>query len=202
MGEAVPQAEYARRRGWAKSYVTQLKQQGRLVLTPEGLVDVEASDALIARTASPAWQGVSERHARERTRRLEQRRDEAMAQGVEAPGADSGAIDRVGMSLQKARAMKEAYLAMQARAQYEQMVARLLPRDDVLRAMEDVVQTVRSALDTLPQRVAHRLAMLEAEAVRGVLREIMDEVLAEMHRTALRRLADAGVDEEVLRELG
>lgn len=44
------QAAYARLRGVAKSHVTKLKQTGRLVITPRGLVDVAASDALIAQT--------------------------------------------------------------------------------------------------------------------------------------------------------
>ena len=44
------QAAFARLRGVAKSHVTKLKQTGRLVITPRGLVDVAASDALIAQT--------------------------------------------------------------------------------------------------------------------------------------------------------
>lgn len=46
------QAEFARRQEWSKSYVTKLKGEGRLVLTDEGLVDVEASLALIQSTTT------------------------------------------------------------------------------------------------------------------------------------------------------
>lgn len=37
------QAEFARRQGWSKSYVSKLKAEGRLVITDDGLVDVVAS---------------------------------------------------------------------------------------------------------------------------------------------------------------
>lgn len=37
------QAEFARLNSWSPSYVTKLKQEGRLVFTPDGKVDVQAS---------------------------------------------------------------------------------------------------------------------------------------------------------------
>lgn len=46
--EAVSQAEFARIMGCARSWVTSLKTQGRLVLTDDGRVLVEASKARIA----------------------------------------------------------------------------------------------------------------------------------------------------------
>ena len=48
------QAEFAALLGKDKSYVTRLKQAGRLVITADGLVDVEKSQALIAATADPS----------------------------------------------------------------------------------------------------------------------------------------------------
>jgi len=57
------QAEFAAAHGWSKSYVTKLKQEGRLVMTPAGLVDFEASLQSIKASsgaperAAPAVQG-------------------------------------------------------------------------------------------------------------------------------------------------
>jgi hypothetical protein len=45
--ESCSQAEFARSQDWSKSYVTKLKQEGRLVFTAEGLVDIAASLAKI-----------------------------------------------------------------------------------------------------------------------------------------------------------
>ncbi|MCX8003436.1 MAG: hypothetical protein N2688_00520 [Burkholderiaceae bacterium] len=64
------QAEFARAQGWERSYVTKLKQQGRLVITDDGLVDFEASLERIRQTtqalerAAPAVQGVQFADAR------------------------------------------------------------------------------------------------------------------------------------------
>lgn len=48
------QTEFARAQGWSKSYITKLKQDGRLVMTDDGLVDFAASLARIqATTGAP-----------------------------------------------------------------------------------------------------------------------------------------------------
>jgi hypothetical protein len=59
------QAAFARLRGVAKSHVTKLKQTGRLVMTPAGMVDVAASDVLIAQTGG-LRPDVAERLAQDR----------------------------------------------------------------------------------------------------------------------------------------
>jgi phage terminase Nu1 subunit (DNA packaging protein) len=51
------QTEYATARGVSPAYVTKLKRQGRLVLTPGGKVNVEATDRLIESTRDPARGG-------------------------------------------------------------------------------------------------------------------------------------------------
>lgn len=57
------QAQFAAANNWARSYVTKLKQEGRLVFTPDGQVDFAASLARIKATtgaperAAPAVQG-------------------------------------------------------------------------------------------------------------------------------------------------
>lgn len=62
------QAQFAAANGWARSYVTRLKQDGRLVFTPAGLVDFAASMKLIRATtgaierASPPVQGSELEH--------------------------------------------------------------------------------------------------------------------------------------------
>ncbi len=56
---------YARHRNCSPGYITKLKNEGRLVLTASGLVDVEASDRLIEQTAGNRAD-VAERNAKER----------------------------------------------------------------------------------------------------------------------------------------
>lgn len=53
MRELISQAEFARRQGWAKSTVTNLKKDGRLVMV-KGKVEVAASLALLKDTEDPS----------------------------------------------------------------------------------------------------------------------------------------------------
>ncbi|TWD49485.1 hypothetical protein [Pseudomonas sp. SJZ131] len=46
--------EYAVSKGWSRQYVGKLAQLGRLVLTMDGKVDVEASDQYLAMTSDPS----------------------------------------------------------------------------------------------------------------------------------------------------
>lgn len=68
------QAQFAAANGWARSYVTRLKQDGRLVFTPAGLVDFTASLARIKDTtgaperAAPPVQGRAYSDAQDRER--------------------------------------------------------------------------------------------------------------------------------------
>lgn len=46
--------EYAKSKSWSRQYVGKLVQQGRLVLTAEGLVDVDASEQYLVMTGDPS----------------------------------------------------------------------------------------------------------------------------------------------------
>lgn len=45
--------EYAKSKKWSRQYVGKLVQQGRLILTEAGLVDVDASEQYLAMTSDP-----------------------------------------------------------------------------------------------------------------------------------------------------
>lgn len=62
-------SEFAARRGWSKSYVSKLASQDRLVLTDDGKVDVEATEALLVESADPSKAAVTARHEENRVER-------------------------------------------------------------------------------------------------------------------------------------
>ncbi|MBC3410290.1 hypothetical protein HU720_03130 [Pseudomonas sp. SWRI51] len=45
--------EYAKSKGWSRQYVGKLVLQGRLILSADGLVDVDASEEYLAMTSEP-----------------------------------------------------------------------------------------------------------------------------------------------------
>jgi hypothetical protein len=62
-------AAFARRKGWNRSTATRYAEAGKIVVTTDGLVDVEASERLLAQAKDPLKEGVRQRHQREPRRR-------------------------------------------------------------------------------------------------------------------------------------
>ena len=193
------QADFARLMGVNRSTVTRTwKQAGRLVMVGD-LVDVEASRARILATADLARSDVAERHAAER--------GAAVGQGVEtvkvgagdtaaaatarseSPPPTTPAIDHIGNSYQAARAVKEKYAALSAKAEYERLIADLLPRQDVDQALDDLVATVRSGLENLPHRAAGQLVGKDYDAIIALLKQEVVDIMSEMHKSARQQLA-------------
>ncbi|WP_095162648.1 hypothetical protein [Pseudomonas sp. Irchel 3F5] len=52
--------EYAKSKNWSRQYVGKLVQQGRLILSADGLVDVDASEQYLAMTGDPSRRGTNE----------------------------------------------------------------------------------------------------------------------------------------------
>lgn len=148
--DTMTQAEYAMARGWAKSYVTKLKQEGRLVLTDDGRVRVQESDARI-------------RETEQRTR------------------AAAPVQDPIGGSMQAARAVKEKYLALTAKRDYEESCGQLMESAKVQAFVADAVITLRARIETLPVTAGPLLAAENDESrCVALLREMVEQCLTEL----------------------
>jgi len=183
MPENITRAEYARRKGWNKSTATRYAQSGKIRLV-DGLVDVEASDQLLADLADPTKQGVVERHARERgDKGIEAAvNPETNAKHQRKVVASSGlSSDRA--EFQSAQADKERELATLARLRREELEGALVRKDDVKRFIESITAIVSKGLLGMEPRImplingesdaAKRSAILDRE-VRAVLVEFAD----------------------------
>lgn len=168
------QSEFAAILGKDKSYVTRLKQAGRLVLTADGLVDVEKSQALIAATADPS-----------RNAAVEARTDAQINQ-ARAPSTNSGQAppsqeSSVGNSFQAAKAVNEKYKALTAKLEYERASGKLVDADEARLFAADLAATFRGALEILPDRLAPELVPLnETETIRALLVEQFEQVLTDL----------------------
>ena len=175
MTTGISQAEFARQIGVDRAHVTRLKQAGRLVMADDGKVDAAASCARIAATADPNRDDVAARHA---------------AAKVSAPPAPPDTSDKVGNSYQAARAVKEKYLALDAKATYEQRIGDLIPRAEVQAALDDLVAFARAGIENLPHRVAGLLVGKDYDAILATLRQEVVGLMADMHKDAGRKLAE------------
>lgn len=180
---------FADRLGVRPSYVTALKKDGRLVLTDDGKrVRVAESLARIEATRNPARADVADRHAA--------RRGAALPAAVPASGGagqgDAADSDAGNASYQESRAVKERYLALAAKRDYEESIGRLLPVADVTADITSAVTTLRTRLEMLPDVLA---PVLVGETDEGRLRNLIaDEIehaLADL-ATGFQTLAGQG----------
>lgn len=187
------QAAFARHLGVGKSYVHKLKANDRLVMTADGLVDVEASEAKIRLTADPSKIAVAERHAARRAR-------EAVAATIanhpEAPPetAEPEAPEPAGTpDYQKARARKESANADLAEMEARTRAGQLMETAAVMAAVADAGATIRTHLATLPTILAPQLAaMTDENQIRLLLEDNVEQALGEL----VERLDKAGKGEE------
>lgn len=170
------------------SYVTQLKDAGRLVLTEDGKrVVVKASLQLIRSTADPAKAGVVARHAAARSRKgagegATPPAPDAADDGDQGPTGDPVA-DSHARRKAKALADKEEALARKALRDEQLELGQLLRADDVADAVRDAGVVLRTALENLPSRLAPELAAATDEGrVRVLLGDALEHALHEVSR--------------------
>ena len=185
--------EFADLLGVSPSYVTQLKREGRLVLTEDGKrVRVAESQRLIADTRSPTKAGVAARHAAARGATVPDGGDEGDggegAAGA-APGARS-AIEEV-LSTRRARAQAEREEALARKALRDEQIelGQLVPADQVAEVVADATTALRTALENLPATIAPQLA---AEPDEDRVRVMLSDALEHMLEDLARRFTSIG----------
>ena len=179
--KAITLKEFAEKIGRAPSYVTKLKQTGRLVFSRAGRVKVKESLALIEQTAGNRGD-VAQRHQAQR------------AESEPAKGNGSAPSTQeisAGMTLKDASIIKAfaesrrvAALADKEEMERDRLAGDLIAREDVDAAMKFIGASVRGLLDVFPDQVAPLVAPVAS----------MDEchaLLTENCRNVLVGLGDA-----------
>lgn len=176
--------------GCRPSYVTELRKDGRLVLTDDGKrVRVAESLERIQATRNPARTDVGQRHAAARAAKAaagpaydaDDTDDEPADLPPSATATAAAGADKIGNSYQAARAVKERYLAMSAKRDYEISIGNLLPAADVRHAIAAAVTTLRTDLENLPDSAAPVLAAETDEArVRLLLADEIEHILGNL----------------------
>ncbi|MGS0737982.1 terminase small subunit [Pseudomonas sp. GG8] len=146
----ISKTEFAARRGWAKSYVSKLANQDRLVLTEDGKVELEATEALLAESADPSKAAVAQRHERLRLQREAQ------------ITAEEPAVPQIGQAadFQKSRALREHYLALQEQANFHKSQGSLVLLEAVQTGAYNAGRMLRDQLLGMPPQLAPELAAM------------------------------------------
>lgn len=182
-------SEFAARQGWSKSYVSKLAKQERLVITDDGKVDVEATEALLAESADPSKAAVAARH--------EENRVERDVRSQLQPVADTPAVQPAvqptskGPDFQKARAHREYYLAQLAEAEFNKVQGNLVERKAVEDAAFAAGRMLRDLVFGLAPQLAAELSGMDdpweiEKHLTGAIRRVFDDA-AKMNSTDLEQ---------------
>jgi len=179
--EAVSFKEFARLQGFKPSYVTALRQAGRLVLTPDGSrVLVAESRARIEETRDPSKAGVAARHAAAREAQVP---SPPVGLDRDEDADEEAAGERPESPFQTNRAERERWLALSAKRDYEVSMGKLMLASEVESAVANAATSFRKAMERLPHLVAPQLAALNDEhAVRELLATEIEHALRDLAR--------------------
>ena len=175
---------FAARKGNAVSYWHGQKARGRLVMVDvagKQLVDVEASEALLASTADPAKAHMAEVNARQRIAAGQP----APAQPVQVPEFQPGGGHGASKSAtyMQAKTAREVYEAKTAQLEYEERTGKLIQVSAVRATWATRIASARDALLQIPARIAPVLAAeTNLAAVTLLLESELRQALAELSR--------------------
>lgn len=190
-GEFVNRSEFAALRGCAKSYVTKLGHQGRLVLDPTGkLIDVAATAAMLERTDDPARGG-------DRAKKYQMAHAQATALGMlPRPGLASAAPEpRPGAAVdgggsgdtpayRNAATRERVAKARLAELDLAEKAGNLVRRAEVEAAVFSLARQAQDALDAIADRLSTQLAA-ESDPAR------VHKLLSDDVRRVMQQIADA-----------
>ena len=182
MGERVTQKEAAKRFGVSAQAVNQLIKRGILPLI-DGKVDLDVAEAIVLKRLMPS-----------RSKILQNATDRALGGARQQPTRDvppsllvppamfepSGALDE-NLSYAAARTIEKRYLALEAKARYEERMGTLVPVGEIEPAMIAAMVSAREYLLEASRRLA--------AAVQGLDPAQAEAVIAQTHTEFLRRLS-------------
>lgn len=175
------QSEFARMNGWARSYVTELKKAGRLVMTEDGKVDIEASLIRIDETADPNRQDVKERHA--------EARNEPQAGAQKKPnGQQRIDDDQDHITFASSKAKTEFFNAKIKEAEYNALIETLTYASDVSDATNNAILMFRQEAENLPHRISADLVGKDINEIRALLKRSINDMLNTLYRECEQRL--------------
>lgn len=192
-GEAryLSKSQFAVSQGWSPSYVTKLKDQGRLVFSEDGkLVDVPATLVILKRTQDPGKESVRQHHADERS-------DKHVGAHVkfDAPSEDDPVSEQNATRNPKywdAKARREDMLADLAQLELGEKRGTLVDRKRVEAMSFAAGRMLRDAVLGLPTQLAPELAnMTDAFQVEIRLRDALRQIFADMSKMSVDDLDKA-----------
>lgn len=174
-------AEFARHAGFKPSYVTQLKREGRLVLSDDGKA-VKAAESLarIQETRDPSKAAVAARHAAARASAAQTVADGPPPSAPPPPDDDLDAGLQVRHNYQAARAKREHLAAETAELEYRKQCGELIEVSALQPVLAGAAATLCASLERIEHDIVPVLIGLDEEAMRLQVREYIDQIRADL----------------------
>lgn len=168
------QSEYAKHAGVDRKTVARWIKAGKYIVMSGDLIDVEATDAVLAQYRD----GKDLRISNAKKKPVASTLEEKAASNVEALLAGDGEI----RSIEESKAIKEYYLAELARLEYEEKESLLLPWGLMLEEVSQEYANIRTRLLAIGPEHGPRLRVLASttndkgfvEAIQRIIHEVMD----------------------------
>lgn len=188
--EIVSQAEFARLRGVSKPTVTAWKAKGFLSMTPDGRVKVEESEWLLAHrpqvyrggaaSVPPAARTASTKPEEPKPRPAAPLDDQAEPAAILTKSLAEIA-EALGWTTAEAQRVKEVYLALLRRQEYEVAQGKLVDIEAVGVLVERANSVVRERLLGIPGKLGAKLVGLDRAEITAALQAEIVEALNELH---------------------
>lgn len=161
-------ADFARRLGRDRSYVTRLGQKGRLVLTDDGRVLVDESLARIEATRGVRFD-MSKHWEENRGREGEDRPHKPVPSVLDT--------EEIGRRTRVAQMRKEEAEAEKRHRELEELTGALVRRDEIQRALANAVAVILGQIENMPDRIAPQVHGIEdMERVRARVKDEMESL--------------------------
>lgn len=176
------QTEFAAHLGKAKSYITKLKQQGRLVMV-DGKVDVEASIALIEQNRDHNRDDVVERWDAHRS-------DQKTEAAKIVSNDEKSASAAIAFNLYRARKMKAD--AQSAELQYKKDDGSVMDTAEVRAIAANAGATLRTQLERIPDQLAPELSVEQnEERIHALIADHIEHALAMASKAIAQKIETA-----------
>ena len=180
MADLLTQSQFAAHRGVSRQTVTRWKKQGYLAWQ-DGKIDRDASDALLDSRGPPKNGSAATEETEETATATADALPDVPAQSEASLRTLIESTDL--LSEAEAKRVKENYLALQRRLEYERQAGELVRIDEAEREHAGRCQRIRSRLLALPDEAAAAIAQRiggNTGEVREIVQENVNDVLEEL----------------------
>ncbi|MBN2400817.1 MAG: hypothetical protein JXN64_00310 [Spirochaetes bacterium] len=184
--DLMTQSACAKKLGYSRSYIGKLKKQGKITVDDDGMVSLKQVRTVIANLSQPGRDPQREAAARQRQAGGKSDAGEwdnspfyMHFRGQESKGTDDKIV-KLSEQEREARIAKELLQAQLIEIELAEKRRELISLEEAMEVNDRVAGSIRSALLSLPSKVAPRLEGLKPAKIKHELENEINDILKEL----------------------